>query len=243
MTLRQSTWDTFQVPSQLEASFPLEDVSDDRYGFAVRYWIKRNMPIPTRPVVPYAVERRRHEVVVIMHAAKGAQYRMRSQSPTRRYPCKTRPSGRGRSGSRSVEPSKRVRTQSQGLNVRLGEALALAKRGEAITVPEPPKATDASVEIVSITNHEVRAGIAVELNGATDNKDEPSPLRQGQMRAFSGTHKGEYDLHVVPGEAQAAETAAQLASKHETLAKTVATIQDKRQCGREGSRRLGDIRV
>ena len=122
---------SIEVPSQLEPHFQLEDVTDDRYCCDVRYLIKWNMPITTRPIVPYTVEWRRHDVVVIRNEVKGARGRMRSQSPTRRCPSKTRPGGRRRSGRRSVEPSKRVRTQSQGLNVRLGEALALAKAGRS----------------------------------------------------------------------------------------------------------------
>ena len=177
------------VPRQLEANFQLEDVADDRYGFDARYRMNRNMAVLARPVVAYTVERRRHDVAVVMHEVKGARYRMRSQSSTRRCPSKTRPGGRGRSGSRSVEPSKRARAQSQGLNMRPGEALALAKRGEAITVPEPPKATDAGVEIKSITENEFRAGIVVDLSETTDNKEGPSPLSQGQMRVFAVTHK------------------------------------------------------
>ena len=47
----------FEVPSQLEGAFQFEDVTGDQYGFDVRYRIKRNMPIPTRPVVPYTAER------------------------------------------------------------------------------------------------------------------------------------------------------------------------------------------
>ena len=46
----------------------------------------------------------------------------------------------------------------------------MAKRGAAITEPEPPQATDAGIEIKTITNNELRVGIADELTGATDKK-------------------------------------------------------------------------
>ena len=103
--------------------------------------------------------------------------------------------------------------------MRLGEALALGKRGEAITVPEPPKATDAGIEIKTITNNELRAGIAVEPTGATDTKEGPAPFSQGQTRLFAAIHNGEYSLNAAPVVAQAEETATQLVSKHETLVK------------------------
>ena len=67
--------------------------------------------------------------------------------------------------------AKRVRAQSQGLQMRLGEALALAKRGEAITVPETPRATDSGIELKTITNHELHAGIAEHTGHASASAD------------------------------------------------------------------------
>ena len=59
---------SIEVPSKLEGNFQMEYVTDDRYGLDVHYRIRRNMPTPTRPVVPYTNVPRKHYVAVIMNA-------------------------------------------------------------------------------------------------------------------------------------------------------------------------------
>ena len=46
--------------------------------------------------------------------------------------------------------------------MRLGDAVAVAKKGGVVAVPVPAQATEAGVEINTITSSELRAGIAVE---------------------------------------------------------------------------------
>ena len=79
----------------------------------------------------------------------------------------------------------------------------------------------------SITSNEFRAGIAVELTGATEKKAGPPERSQGEARVFATIHKLEYYLHAIPSEADTAEFAAQSASKHDAIVKTATELQDQ----------------